>query len=165
MAALSLTKALELFWAHLHTARMLTLLALFILLFFPMAISLHSYADHDTWSVYNSTINGWVATGENATEDNSWNQTYNLTNGQIAELRTMGAQFGPGGYIITPGDPANYSAREKFLLNITDADLAASYNVTSTEVSFWQLPLWIQVSSSPAPSSRSQAPSRCSLSS
>ena len=146
MAALSLTKALELFRAHLHIVRALTLLALLILLFFPMAISLHSYADHNTWGANNTSTSSWIVTSANATEDNTWNQSYNMTNGQIAMLKAHGAQFYPNGYIVTFGDPVNYTPEMRTALNITDANLAASYNMTETEVSFWQLPTWIQVS-------------------
>ena len=134
MVALSVTEALELFWAHLHTARTLTLLALFILLFFPLAAC--AYAN--TWSVTSSNTNGWIVTGVNLTEDTSWNETYNLTNGQIAELKSRGAQFYPGGYIMTPFEP-NQS-------EIPWATTTPGAVSDMQSVSFWQLPLWIQVS-------------------
>jgi predicted transcriptional regulator len=83
----------------------------------------------------------------NTSYENTYNHTYNMTNGQIAELEAMGAQFYPNGYIITPGNPANYTPEERSLLHMTDADLAAMNNSTGpVAVSFWQLPTWIQIS-------------------
>lgn len=136
MAALSLTEALELVWAQLHAIRTIALLALFIILFFPLAISLHSYAD--SVNANGSSTNAWIATGVNVTEDNTWNQTYNLTNGQIAELKARGAQFYPDGTIVT-----FFETNQSEIPWATTTPGAVS-DVKS--VTFWQLPLWIQVS-------------------
>ena len=139
MAALSLTEVLELFWARLHTARKLTLLALLIILFVPLAISLHSYADHNIWGTNNTTTSSWIVTSVNVTEDNTWNQTYNLTNGQIAHLKARGAQFYPDGTIVT-----------FFETNQSEIPWATTTPGAISDwksVSFWELPLWIQVSS------------------
>lgn len=135
-ADLTLMKILSLYRAYSIVIKMPVALAFVAIFFFTLASPLcaqPAYADQVINDTYNNTIN----------------QTYNLTNGQIAELKARGAMFYPNGYIMTPFGPENFTYEERVALHITDEDLAkinASAIGETKQVSFLELPTWIQIS-------------------